>query len=130
VKKLGPSKDPMRKRLLKALDEKEKEAQKIAEKTLGQFDRKEWKKWSRKFPPKAAFFPVESVVFQRLALAKLNEAVELYQRAKKSSNWNRLASPPSWVKRLPVHLGEFSSCEIRPQQQGAEAHAGHSGRGS
>lgn len=83
VKKLGAAKDPLRKRLLKDLDDKEKEAQKIAEKTLAQFDRKEWKKWSRKFPPKAAFFPVESVVFQRLALAKLNEAVELYQRARK-----------------------------------------------
>jgi CHAD domain-containing protein len=93
VKKLGAAKDPLRKRLLKVLDEKEKEAQKIAEKTLAQFDRKEWKKWSRKFPSKAAFFPVESVVFQRLALAKLNEAVELYQRARKvrsGAAWHRL----------------------------------------
>jgi CHAD domain-containing protein len=93
VKKLGVAKDPLRKRLLKVLDEKEQEGQKIAEKTLAQFDRKEWKKWSRKFPTKAAFFPVESVVFQRLALAKLNEAVELYQRARKvrsGAAWHRL----------------------------------------
>jgi CHAD domain-containing protein len=93
VKKLSAAKDPLRKRLLKALDEKEKEEQKIAEKALAQFDLKEWKKWSRKFPPKAAFFPVESVVFQRLALAKLNEAVELYQRAKKVRTgiaWHRV----------------------------------------
>ncbi len=93
VKKLGVAKDPLRKRLLKVLDEKEQEGQKIAERTLAQFDRKEWKKWSRKFPTKAAFFPVESVVFQRLALAKLNEAVELYQRARKvrsGAAWHRL----------------------------------------
>jgi CHAD domain-containing protein len=93
VKKLGAAKDPLRKRLLKVLGEKEKEAQKIAEKTLVQFDRKEWKKWSRKFPPKAEFFPVESVVFQRLALAKLNEAVQLYQRARKvrsGAAWHRV----------------------------------------
>jgi CHAD domain-containing protein len=93
VKKLRAAKDPLRKRLLKALEEREKEEQKIAEKALAQFDRKEWKKWSRKFPPKAAFFPVESVVFQRLALAKLNEAVELYQRAKKVRTgiaWHRV----------------------------------------
>jgi len=93
VKKLSAAKDPLRKRLLKALDEKEKEEQKIAEKALAEFDLKEWKKWSRKFPPKAAFFPVESVVFQRLALAKLNEAVELYQRAKKVRTgiaWHRV----------------------------------------
>jgi CHAD domain-containing protein len=93
VKKLGAAKDPLRKRLLKDLDDKEKEAQKIAEKTLAQFDRKEWKKWSRKFPPKAAFFPVESVVFQRLAVARLNDAVALYQRARKGRSrvaWHRL----------------------------------------
>jgi CHAD domain-containing protein len=93
VKKLGATKDPLRKRLLKVLDDEEEEAQKIAEKALAEFDLREWKKWSRKFPPKAAFFPAESVVFQRLALAKLNEAVELYQRARKvrsGAAWHRL----------------------------------------
>ena len=98
------------------MDEKEKEEQKIAEKALAQFDLKEWKKWSRKFPPKAEFFPVESVVFQRLALAKLNEAVELYQRAKKVRTgiaWHRVRIG---LKELSLHPGEFSSREIRAQQ--------------
>ena len=93
VKRWGGSKDPMRKSLLKVLDETERQQQKNAEKALAEFDRKDWKKWSRKFPPKAEFFPVESVVFQRLALAKLNEAVELYQRARRvrsGAAWHRL----------------------------------------
>jgi CHAD domain-containing protein len=93
VKKLGGAKDPVRRTVLKVLEETEERQQKMAEKALAQFDRKDWKKWSRKFPTKAEFFPVESVVFQRLALTKLNLAVDLYQRAKKvrsGAAWHRL----------------------------------------
>ena len=100
VKKLGGAKDPVRRSLLKVLDETEEHQQKIAEKALAQFDRKDWKKWSRKFPAKAGFFPAESVVFQRLALIKLNQAVDLYQRAKK------VRSGAAW-HRLRIGLKEF-----------------------
>jgi CHAD domain-containing protein len=83
VKKFGQAKDPVRGRLLRVLGKQEQEQRKKAEKALHQFDRKSWKKWSRKFPAKAEFFPLESVVFQRLALAELNKAVNLYHRARK-----------------------------------------------
>ena len=56
------------------------------------FDRKLWRKLLRKLPAKARFFPLESVVFQRQALEKLNEAVALYQKARKSPSsvaWHR-----------------------------------------
>jgi len=100
VKKVGPAKDPVRGRMLRVLSEQEREQRKKAEKALYQFDRKSWKKWSRKFPAKAEFFPVESVVFQRLALAELNEAVNLYHRARK------LRSGAAW-HRLRIGLKEF-----------------------
>lgn len=100
VKKIGTAKDPVRGRMLRVLGEQEREQRKKAEKALYQFDRKSWKKWSRKFPPKAEFFPVESVVFQRLALAELNEAVNLYHRARK------LRSGAAW-HRLRIGLKEF-----------------------
>jgi CHAD domain-containing protein len=100
VKKLGTAKDPMRRRLLKVLGEQEQEQQREAQKALHQFDRKSWKKWSRKFPAKAEFFPLESVVFQRLALAQLNEAVNLYHQARK------LRSGAAW-HRLRIGLKEF-----------------------
>jgi CHAD domain-containing protein len=93
VKKIGAAKDPVRGRMLRVLGEQEREQRKKAEKALQQFDRKSWKKWSRKFPAKAEFFPLESVVFQRLALAELNEAVNLYHRARKvrsGAAWHRL----------------------------------------
>ncbi len=93
VRKFGTAKDPVRGRMLKVLSQQELGQKKKAEKALRQFDRKSWKKWSRKFPAKAEFFPVESVVFQRLALAQLNEAVNLYHQARKlrsGAAWHRL----------------------------------------
>jgi CHAD domain-containing protein len=93
VRKFGTAKDPVRGRMLKMLSQQELGQKKKAEKALRQFDRKSWKKWSRKFPAKAEFFPLESVVFQRLALAQLNEAVNLYHQARKlrsGAAWHRL----------------------------------------
>ena len=64
-----------------------------AEKELDHFDRKEWRKLSRKLRAKADMFPVGSVVFQRLALMKLNDAVALYHQARKRKSgiaWHRV----------------------------------------
>ncbi len=93
LKRLGAASDPVRKHLLRVLARQEKKCRGDAEHALEKFDRKDWRKWSRKLPAKAQFFPVESVVFQRQALVKLNEAVELYQLARKSRSrvaWHRL----------------------------------------
>jgi CHAD domain-containing protein len=78
---------------LRVLSLEERKHRKAAEQALGRFDRKEWRRWSKKLAHKAQFFPLESVVFQRLALASLNESVELYQRARKGRSriaWHRL----------------------------------------
>jgi CHAD domain-containing protein len=83
----------VRKRMLPLLSRREQKQRESAERALDRFDRKEWKKLTRKLPAKARFFPVGSVVFQRLALARLNGAVELYQQARKrrsSVAWHRL----------------------------------------
>jgi CHAD domain-containing protein len=93
LKRLGAASDPVRKHLLRVLARQEKKCRGDAEHALEKFDCKDWRKWSRKLPAKAQFFPVESVVFQRQALVKLNEAVELYQLARKSRSrvaWHRL----------------------------------------
>lgn len=93
LKRLGASRDPVRLRLLRFLTRQERKDQLQALRALHHFDRKAWRKWSRKLPAKSQFFPVESVVFQRLALSRLNDAVSLYQRARKSRSqvaWHRL----------------------------------------
>jgi CHAD domain-containing protein len=93
VRKLGAPDDPIRRYMLRALSLEERKHREAAEQALGRFDRKEWRRWSKKLFHKAQFFPLESVVFQRLALASLNESVELYQRARKGRSrvaWHRL----------------------------------------
>lgn len=93
LKKLSAGDDPVRKNLLKVLAQVQTKQQKDAENALENFDRKNWRKWSQKLADKAQFFPLESVVFQRLALTRLNEAAELYQRARKGRSriaWHRL----------------------------------------
>jgi CHAD domain-containing protein len=92
VKKLGQAGGGVRKHMLRVLARQEKKFRADAEDALGSFDRKAWRKLTRKLPEKARFFPLESVVFQREALARLNEAVTLYQKARKSPSsltWHR-----------------------------------------
>ncbi|HEX4004039.1 MAG TPA: CHAD domain-containing protein [Candidatus Acidoferrales bacterium] len=93
VKKLASAGDPVRKHMLRLLAGAEKKQTDATAKALDAFDRKEWKKLAHKLPAKANFYPSGSVVFQRLALGKLNEAVDLYQQARKRRSavaWHRL----------------------------------------
>ncbi|MGH9758243.1 MAG: CHAD domain-containing protein [Candidatus Acidiferrales bacterium] len=93
AKKIGAPGNSVRGHLLKILARKERSARAETQRALESFDRKNWKKWSRKLPEKSRFFPAESVVFQRLALGRLNEAAELYQRARGGRSrvaWHRL----------------------------------------
>jgi CHAD domain-containing protein len=92
IRKLGAPGDPVRKHLLGVLGRREKQWRQAADRALDRFDRKAWRKLSRKLPAKARFFPLESVVFRRQGLANLNEAVALYQKARRnpsSSAWHR-----------------------------------------
>lgn len=95
VRKLGSANgagDGLRKHILRVLARREKKCRTAAEGALDDFSRKAWHKLTRKLPDEARFFPLESVVFQREALAKLNEAVALYQKARKnprSMAWHR-----------------------------------------
>jgi len=93
IKKLASAGDPVRRHMLRLAGVEEKKQREHAAKALDAFDRKEWKKLARKLPAKANFYPSGSVVFQRLALGKLNEAAELYQQARKRRSavaWHRL----------------------------------------
>jgi CHAD domain-containing protein len=93
IRKLGPPDDTVRRYMLRVLSLEERKHREAAEHALARFDRKEWRRWSKKLSHKAQFFPLESVVFQRLALASLNESVELYHRARKGRSriaWHRL----------------------------------------
>jgi CHAD domain-containing protein len=93
VKKLLPGATDARTQLLKRLRLLENGRLREAQKELDHFDRKEWRKLSRKLSTKADMFPVGSVVFQRQAFMKLNDAVALYHQARKRKSsvaWHRV----------------------------------------
>lgn len=81
IKRLSEPGDSGRKQMLRLLARQEKRHRKSASEALGEFDAKQWRNLARKLAPKGQFFPLESVVFQRLALAKLSDAAALYRRA-------------------------------------------------
>jgi CHAD domain-containing protein len=92
-KKLLSGATNARTQLLKRLRVLENERLREAQKELDRFDRKEWRKLSRKLRTKADMFPVGSVVFQRQALMELNDAVALYHQARKRKSgvaWHRV----------------------------------------
>ncbi len=93
LKKLSAPGDPVRKHVLQVLAQSQKVHRVKARRALADFDRKDWRKSVQRLRSKAQFFPLESVVFQRLALTRLNEAAELYQRARRGRSriaWHRL----------------------------------------
>lgn len=93
MRKLGPAGDPVRRHMVRLLAREETVHRKSAEQALERFDRKQWKKLMRKLPAKAGFVPPESIVFQRLALTRLNAAAELYRQARRRRSivaWHRL----------------------------------------
>jgi CHAD domain-containing protein len=93
IKKIGAASDPVRKHLNQALETRLALQRHLCEKALAKFDLKSWRKLSKKLSGKAQFFPLESVVFQRLALARLNQAVTLHELARKRRSriaWHRL----------------------------------------
>jgi triphosphatase len=93
VRKLGAAGDLVRKHMVRLLSRQEEKDRKKAEQALDGFDRRGWRKLTRKLISKSRFFPTESVVYQRLALARLNEAAELHRQARKRRSavaWHRL----------------------------------------
>jgi CHAD domain-containing protein len=93
LRKLSAPGDTVRTHMLKVLAGAQKEHRVEARQALEDFDRKDWRKSVQKLRGKAQFFPLDSVVFQRLALTRLNEAAELYQRARRGRSriaWHRL----------------------------------------
>jgi CHAD domain-containing protein len=93
LKKLSAPGDQVRMHMLKVLGQAQKEHRAKARRALEDFDRKDWRKSVQKLRGKAQFFPLDSVVFQRLALTRLNEAGELFERARRGRSriaWHRL----------------------------------------
>jgi CHAD domain-containing protein len=81
VQKLGPPEDPETKALLDLLDRREHEQKVLAAHVVQNFDVRQWRKWSRELPRRAARLRRGSIVFKHLALERWTAAYDLHRRA-------------------------------------------------
>jgi len=73
--------DPAAQALLELLTRREAEQKREARAALGEFDRKQWRQWSRSLPQRAAHIRPGSGVFKHLALERCTAARDLHNRA-------------------------------------------------
>jgi len=81
VQKLGPPEDPETKALLHLLAQREHGQKLLAAQAIQNFDVRQWRKWTRELPRRAARVRRGSVVFKHLALERWTDAYELHRRA-------------------------------------------------
>jgi exopolyphosphatase/guanosine-5'-triphosphate,3'-diphosphate pyrophosphatase len=73
--------DPVAQFLLEILHRREQEQKLEAQAALEEFDRKQWRQWSKSLPARAARFRPGSALFKHLALERFAAARELHNRA-------------------------------------------------
>jgi len=77
----SPTRDPAAYALLDILRHRETDQKHEARAALEEFDRKQWRQWSKSLPLRAARVRPGSVVFKHLALERWTTARELHNRA-------------------------------------------------
>lgn len=100
VNKIGTPGDPVASTLLGFLAFREAAHKQQAMRALEQFDRKQWKRWSRALPRRATRIRTGGLIFRHLALERWTEAYELGRRAV------RARSPLAW-HNLRIGLKRF-----------------------
>jgi CHAD domain-containing protein len=93
VQKLGSPDDPETKALLNLLAHRERAHKLLAANVLHDFDMRQWRKWGRELPRRAARVKRGSIVFKHLALERWTTAYGLHRRALKNRSqvaWHEL----------------------------------------
>ena len=107
IEKLANPDDPVAQKLLAHLNAREAECKQEALEDLQQFDRKQWRQWSRSLPRRAARVRRGSVVFKHLALEKWTAAYELHKRALRSRSQTAWHELRIGIKRLRYTVENF-----------------------
>ena len=107
VHRLEHHDDPAGKALLDHLASREGELKLAAEQGVREFDRKQWLRWSRSLPRRAARFRPGSILFQHLALEKWMAAHELHRRALRNRSQVAFHSLRIGLKRFRYIVENF-----------------------
>jgi CHAD domain-containing protein len=107
IEKLGNTDDPVAIKLLAHVRAREIECKQEALKELQQFDRKQWRQWSRILPRRAARVRPGSIVFKHLALEKWTAAYDLHKRALHTRSQTAFHELRIGIKRLRYTVENF-----------------------
>jgi CHAD domain-containing protein len=106
-------KDPAAETLLAILHRREEEQKLEAHAALEEFDRKQWRQWSRSLPARAARVRLGGSLFKHLALERWTEARELHNRALRNRSQTALHSLRIGIKRFRYIVENFLPAEHR-----------------
>jgi CHAD domain-containing protein len=105
--------DPAAHLLLQILQARETEQKREARAALeeGEFDRKQWRQWSKSLPPRAARIRPGSAVFKHLALERWTAARELHVRALRNRSQVAFHTLRIGIKRFRYIVENFLPVE-------------------
>ena len=107
VQKLAPPDDPETQALLALLAKRELEHKLTAGEAIRNFDIRQWNKWSRELPRRAARVRPGSLVFKHLALERWTEAHDLHRRAMRTRSQVALHQLRIGIKRFRYIVENF-----------------------
>jgi len=107
VQKLGSPDDPETRALLDLLAERERSHKLLAAEAVQGFDSRQWRKWSRELPRRAARVKRGSVVFKHLALERSTEAYDLHRRALRNRSQTSFHQLRIGIKRFRYIVENF-----------------------
>jgi len=108
---IANSADPSAQALLEILRRREQEQQHEAQSALEEFDRKQWRQWSKSLPTRAASIRQGSSLFKHLALERWTEAHELHNRALRNRSQVAFHSLRIGIKRFRYIVENFLPVE-------------------
>jgi CHAD domain-containing protein/HD superfamily phosphodiesterase len=105
------SRDASAQALLEILTAREAEQKQEARRALEEFDRKEWRQWSRSLPLRAARIRPGSAVFKHLALERWTAARDLHNRALRNRSQVAFHTLRIGIKRFRYIVENFLPVE-------------------
>jgi CHAD domain-containing protein len=99
--------DSVTSKLLEFLAQRETQLKQEAAKALPEFDRKQWRKWSRTLPRRTARLRPGNVIFKHLALERWTEAYHLHRRALRNRSQTAFHQLRIGLKRLRYIVENF-----------------------
>ena len=99
--------DPVAQALMNLLRQRETEQKREARAALEEFDRKQWRQWSKSLPPRATRIRPGGTVFKHLALERWTAARELHNRAMRNRSQIALHTLRIGIKRFRYIVENF-----------------------